>query len=239
MIRRLVLWDVDGTLVLAGPAAREAFDAAVAAVFELRVADHGVQMSGKTDPQIALEILTSLAVPEEEARRRLPEVLAAMEHELAGAADLMRQAGHALPGAEAVLRLLHDDPEVAQSVLTGNLASNAALKLRAFDLDRWVDLEIGAYGSDDPDRNRLVPIALEKLRRRDRVALEPSWVWIVGDTPRDLECARAAGARCLLVGTGRFPMSELEDLGADAVLEDLADTEGVLAILLDRDRSRQ
>ena len=233
MISRLILWDVDGTLVRAGPAAREAFDRAVGTVLGLEVAEHGVHMAGKTDPQIAMEILAALKVPEDEARRRLPAIMVAMERELADALETIREHGRALPGARPLLERLHSRPEVLQTVLTGNLAANAALKLRAFDLDRWIDLEVGAYGSDDQDRTRLVPVALEKLARRDGVRLDPTQVWVVGDTPRDLDCARAGGARCLLVATGRYPSPELAGLGADALLPDLADTERVAGILLD------
>jgi phosphoglycolate phosphatase len=228
---RLVLWDVDGTLVVAGPAAQTAFDLAVASVFGRAPGPHDVHMAGKTDPQIALEILASMAISEPEARRHLPAVLEALEKELEAATDLIREHGRVLPGAEPVLRRLASDRRVVQTVLTGNLAANARLKLAAFGLDRWLDLELGATGSDDGDRLALVAVAMAKAKRRLGFAFEPRQVWVVGDTPLDLIAARAGGTRCLLVGTGRYGYQELAGSGADSVLPDLTDTERVVAIL--------
>jgi phosphoglycolate phosphatase len=231
-MKRLILWDIDGTLLSAGPVARAAFDAAVEAVLGGPPGEHGVQMSGKTDPQIALEILARLAVSDEEARRHLPAVLQALEGELEAAVDLIRTDGSVLPGVPEVLGLLAEEPGVLQTVLTGNLAANARLKLGAFGLDRLLDLDIGAYGSDHHDRSQLVPIAVGNVRGRRGLELGPEDAWVVGDTPADLACARAGGARCLLVATGRIPHPDLVDLGADAVLVDLSDADRVVGLLL-------
>lgn len=230
--QRLILWDIDGTLVHAGPAAREAFDLAVASVLERELPEHGISMSGKTDPQIAMEIMAALAVEDEAARRHLPAVLEGLTRELEGAAETIREKGYVHPGVKELLRRLHKRRGVVQSVLTGNLAANAAMKVAAFGLERWLDLEIGAYGSDDQDRTRLVPIAILKAARRYGQMFRPEDVWIVGDTPRDLECARAGGARCLLVGTGRYPFDELINEDADAVLPDLSDVDQAEKLLL-------
>ncbi|HEX2267342.1 MAG TPA: HAD family hydrolase [Actinomycetota bacterium] len=231
-VHRLILWDIDGTLVHAGPAAREAFDLAVAAVLQREVPDHGISMSGKTDPQIALEVMAALAVDDEEARRHLPAVMEGLTRELDAAADTIRERGRVHPGVEELLRRLDERAAVVQSVLTGNLAANAALKVAAFGLERWLDMEIGAYGSDDQDRTRLVPIAIEKASRRYGHSFTPEEVWIIGDTPRDLAAAQAGGARCLLVGTGRYPYDELVKEDADLVLPDLTDVDQVEKLLL-------
>jgi phosphoglycolate phosphatase len=228
---RLVLWDVDGTLLRTNGVAQRAFDVAAEHVLGRHPGDHAVKMSGKTDPLIALEILVFAGLAEEEARRVLPDVVGRLEAELAGARELVRDQGHVLPGVEAVLTGLHDDPAVILSVLTGNTAANAAVKLQAFGLDRWLDVDVGAFGSDDHDREQLVPVALERLRRLRGRDLDPGQVWVVGDTPRDLACARAGGARCLLVATGRFELAELQGLGADEVLTDLSDTAAVTRLL--------
>jgi phosphoglycolate phosphatase-like HAD superfamily hydrolase len=230
-IRRLILWDIDGTLMTAGASARTAFDDAVAQVIGREPGEHGVQMSGKTDPQIALEILATLALTESEAREHLPGVLQALEERLEDAIHLMRADGRVLPGVEAALAALGQDPHVLQTVLTGNLAANARVKLAVFGLDRWLDLRVGAYGSDHPDRMELVPVALEKVLRTYGANLDPDDVWVVGETPLDLACAVASGAHCLLVATGRFALDELRTLDADVVLPDLSDTRRVLGIL--------
>ncbi|MGH9150128.1 MAG: HAD family hydrolase [Acidimicrobiales bacterium] len=231
-MRRAVLWDVDGTLVLTGGAGREVFDIAVERVLGRPAGDHGVVMSGMTDPQIAREILAFAAVTTEEAEGHLPVVLAHLEEALAAAAGRIRAEGRALPGAAALLERLHGEPGVVQSVLTGNLAANAVVKLAAFGLDRWLDLDVGASGSDHHDRRELVALALAKVADRYGVGLAPAETWVVGDTPRDLECARAGAARCLLVATGPFTVDELRRLGPDAVVETLEDTEALAALLL-------
>jgi phosphoglycolate phosphatase len=192
-------------------------------------------MSGKTDPEIAMEIMAALDIAEDEANRYLPLVLEGLIRELEAAVDTIREHGRILPGVLELLPRLHRPPEIVQSVLTGNLAPNAALKVKAFGLERWLDLEVGAYGSDDRDRTVLVPVAMAKAEERYGHRFDPQEVWVVGDTPRDLECARAGGARCLLAGTGRYSFEELEGLGADAVVRDLTDVDSVYALLLGDD----
>ncbi len=166
-----------------------------------------------------------------EAADHLPAVLAALARGLEAAADDMRRHGVVLPGVPEVLRALDADPAVRSSVLTGNTQANAVVKLAAFELTPWIDLEIGAFGSDDADRTALVPVALERARRLRGLALGPDDVWVVGDTPRDLACARAGGVRCALVATGHAPLDELRGTDADAVLEDLADVDAVVKLL--------
>lgn len=226
---RLVLWDVDGTLVRAGPLAREMFATAVADVVGDHPGEHGVAMSGKTDPQIVREILAGMAVADDAVDGHVPAVLERLEAELAAGAELLRAHGRVLPGVVALLEALDRDPDVVQSVLTGNIAANAAGKLAAFGLDRYVDLDVGAFGSDDPDRRALVPVAVERFRRR--YGAHPDTVWVVGDTPNDLACAQAGSARCLLVATGRVDHATLAALGADAVRHDLTDVDAVRALL--------
>ena len=224
----LVLWDVDGTLLRAGGLSGSAFDSAVEAVVGRPVAGHGVRFSGKTDPQIAREILGVLDLADQ-ADGHLPGILAELERTLGAGRDEMRRGGRVLPGVPALLDALRAGGAV-QTVLTGNTAANAAVKIDAFGLRPWLDLEVGAFGSDHHDRNRLVPVALRRVEERygpvDRLR-----TWVVGDTPFDAQCARAGGVRCLLVATGRGPRGDLEAAGAERVVDDLSDTDAVLEIL--------
>jgi phosphoglycolate phosphatase len=231
-IRRLILWDIDGTLVSGGRVTRRAFDLAIASALGREPGEHGVSFGGKTDPQIALEILSALAVSADDARGHLPGVMQALEREMGAAADLLRREGRVLPGVRPILERLHGFPDVLQTVLTGNVEANARLKVGAFGLDRWLDLDIAATGDDHHDRTELVPVALEKAERRFGHPFDPADVWVIGDTPRDLECARAGGARCLLVATGRFGVDALSSLDSDALLPDLSDTDMVERVLL-------
>jgi phosphoglycolate phosphatase len=223
-----VLWDVDGTLVDAGGIGAEVFDHALERVLGARPPAR-VRMSGKTDPQIVDEYLSMMAVaaPEEHVAPVLAELVVA----LAAAEGAIRARGRALPGVERVLADLDASGTALQTVLTGNVAPNAAVKLGAFGLQRWLDLEIGAYGSDHADRARLVPVALERAARLRGVRFAPADAWVVGDSPADLACARAGGTRCLLVATGRAGYHELAALRPDAVRRDLLDAGEVAALL--------
>jgi phosphoglycolate phosphatase-like HAD superfamily hydrolase len=230
VLRRLLLWDVDGTLVRAGDLGAAVFDVALEEVLGVRPQTR-VRMGGKTDPQIVREYLAALDVPETPGL--IDTVLRRLEGHLAAAAaeGELIAGGAACPGTGDVLRLLASDRRVVSTLLTGNTAPNALVKVAAFGLDRWLDLSLGAYGSDDADRNLLVPVALRRVAVERGVELDPGDTWVIGDTPLDLDCARAAGTRCLLVATGRHQFSELAALGPDAVLPDLSDASRVKEVL--------
>lgn len=227
---RLVLWDIDGTLVNSGGVGAEVFDRAIERTFGVRP-ESRPRMSGKTDPQIVREYLALLELAEDEALGRLDTVLGHLAAELEAAEEEVRRRGRVLPGVTKVLERLARGGDVLQTVLTGNIAANAAVKLGAFGLERWLDLQVGAYGSDHADRNQLVPVVLRRVGALRRLRFGAGQVWVVGDSPNDLSCARAGGVRCLLVATGGFGLDELSSLGADAVLPDLTDTEAVVELL--------
>lgn len=225
---RLILWDVDGTLVHTRGIGAAVFDRALERVLGRAPASRLV-LGGKTDPQIALEYLEAMAV--DDAPGKLALVVEAVEAEVAAAAAALAETGGPMPGVPELLARLADEEGVHQTVLTGNTAANAAIKVAAFGLDRWLDLEVGAYGSDHADRRELVPIAVERGRRLRGWDVGAATAWVVGDTANDLACARAGGARCLLVATGRPSFEELDRLGADHVVPDLSATEAVVRAL--------
>jgi phosphoglycolate phosphatase-like HAD superfamily hydrolase len=160
---------------------------------------------------------------------------AATDLAAAALAGVVARDGYACPGVADLLAAVAADETVVSTLVTGNIYLNALVKVAAFGLDKWLDTDVGAYGSDARDRNLLVPIAMARVARERGVPADLDDVWVIGDTPRDLECARAAGVRCLLVGTGRYSTEELAPLGADDVLDDLADTDAVLKLLLGSD----
>jgi phosphoglycolate phosphatase len=227
---RLVLWDVDGTLLTSGgvgPAAiHRAVELGVGRALVGTALVGAVRMGGKTDPQIVGEYLALM-----QADADVPVVLHHLEECLAASAHLVAEQGAVLPGVGDVLAALAERPDVVSSVLTGNIAPNAVVKLAAFGLERWLDLEVGAYGSDNVDRRALVPVALARVAALRGLELTPEDVWVIGDTPRDFEAASAAGAHCLLVATGGATFEQLNGLGADVVLGDLSDTSTVVRLL--------
>jgi phosphoglycolate phosphatase len=233
-VRRLVLWDVDGTLVQYGGLGWEAFGDAFLALFGRPPSGAGesIQLAGRTDPEIALEFLAVHDIRDGEVR--LEEFQLALEKALAAKAAAMRERGRALPGAEEALAAVQRQPKVVQSLLTGNVRGNAVLKLATFGLDRYVDFDIGAYGSDHRDRPRLVAVARAKAKAKYGVELEPRATVLIGDTPLDVAAGQAGGARVVAVASGLFDAATLGAAGADVVLPDLRDTDAVLhAILAD------
>ncbi|MCB1018068.1 MAG: haloacid dehalogenase-like hydrolase, partial [Acidimicrobiales bacterium] len=220
--RRFVLWDVDGTLITTQGVGRRAMEEAALAVAGL-VEVPSIVMSGKTDPQILREIFRAADLADDHIDRLLPEAMAAAERALAGIEHELRAHGRVLPGVRALLARLDAAAGVRQTLLTGNLTANAAVKVGAFDLTHFFDTEVGAYGTDHADRLELVPIALERVARFRGETYAPDEVWVIGDTPNDLACARAGGVRCLLVGTGH--PEDLAALGPDAYLDDLGDVD--------------
>jgi len=238
---KLVCWDVDGTLLTGGQAGRLAFADAIAAVTGIDVEPVMLpKMAGRTDPGIALAILTDLGVAAPAAR--VPAVLAALEVALTRRAGQLRAEGRVFPGVHEALVAL-DAAGVVQTLVTGNVAPNARTKLAALGLlardggPDLIRLDLGAYGSDGADRDALVPVAIDHARAAG-LDVSVDRTWVVGDTPRDLACARAGGVRCLLVATGGYPLDAVADAGADAALADLSDTQRVVSLLTSVRRAR-
>ena len=225
---RLILWDIDGTLIRSGGVGRRVVEEAAALVGSLAEVPR-IEMSGKTDPQILREIFRAAALADEHIDTLLPDAMAAAERALAAAEHELRETGYVLPGVAELLERLRDAAGVRQTLLTGNLAANAAVKVGAFGLTELFDAEVGAYGTDHADRLELVPIALERVARFRGEHYDPDEVWVVGDTPNDLACARAGGVRCLLVGD--VYGDEEARRAADAALPDLADVDEAFRIL--------
>src|SRR4051812_11912991 len=216
----LVLWDIDGTLVDGAGHGRHAFDDAYEAVVGGPFTDDAIEMAGRTDHQIAMAMLG-------ERREQLPRMLEELAAALAAREERIRAEGRAFPGAREALEALAARDGVVQSLLTGNLEANAALKLRAFDLDGLLDFEVGGYGSD-PHEERADLVEVARRRARDKYR-EPAGTVLIGDTPLDVRAAHAAGARAVAVATGPYSVDELRESGAEAVLEDLRDAERVAA----------
>jgi phosphoglycolate phosphatase-like HAD superfamily hydrolase len=230
---RLVLWDIDGTLIRARGLFGTVWYEALRTVYRLEGELARIEMAGKTDGQIALEILAlhgwtgDAAIPHLDTFRE--RYIAALHEVRASLADHVT----VLAGVPEILERLAS-LGVHQSLLTGNYEASARLKLGSVGLDHHFDFEIGAFGSDHRDRLCLVPVAIEKGRRlRDR-SLSADDIVVVGDTPRDIACARAGGARVVVVATGRYSGPDLAAHRPDALLESLADTDAVVAAILGR-----
>lgn len=226
----LVLWDIDGTLLNDNRVTMTAFNRALQEIYELQEAPARIEYGGKTDSQIVLEVLGLHDIAEAAALDRLERFheryVDYVRHEF----DQLSAGIQVLPGVHEVIDALADAGAL-QSVLTGNLRLTAELKLRAAGLLERLNLNVGAFGSDHRDRNELVAVA------RGRAAAccgTIGDVVVVGDTPRDIACGRAGGARTIAVATGNWSIDELRNHQPDAVLPDLSDVAAAVAAILNR-----
>lgn len=216
-----VLWDIDGTLLTSRLVGASFLDA-VHTVTGRRPDHRGIDFGGRIDPEIG----TLLIDAAQGAPAALDDVLTEYRRLVADRADEIRGAVVPLPGVGQLVRALHG-AGVVQTVLTGNLESVGLLKLESANLVPPVRPDLGGFGDSAGDRAGVGRVALARLAAHGWAG-SPDSCWIVGDTPRDLACARAIGVRCLLVATGRYDLQALSALGADLVLPDLADVDALL-----------
>jgi phosphoglycolate phosphatase-like HAD superfamily hydrolase len=215
----LVLFDIDGTLVQTAGAGVRGMNTAFEQMFgPTRVLD-GIPIAGRTDRAILMDAMAKArVVPSEETidafRRAYVEALhIEIQRPVAG------QPFGVLPGVTSLLDALDATEGVTTALLTGNFEMGASVKLSHFDL--WRRFAFGAFGDDHADRRSLVPIAVDRLRQRGLPVPSPERIVIIGDTPNDIDCAKAYGARALAVATGPFGPAALQDAGADVVVETL------------------
>ena len=223
----LVLFDIDGTLLLSGGAGKRALNAAFEELFGVAGGFDGIPVAGRTDPLLLNDALARHGMTAAAARRarfhdRYCELLAETILSPLPRKGLM-------PGVRELLAGLDGRADLRSALLTGNYARAARIKLEYFGL--WRHFACGAYGDDAASRNELVPVAVDRARGRGIDIRAPAQVVVIGDTPLDIGCARAAGAWSVAVATGPFGAAELESHGADRVLPDLADTAACIDVL--------
>lgn len=214
---RLILFDIDGTLVDCGPQVRPLFAAALTEVWGTTGDLDGYSFAGKTDQRIVGDLMRSAGICEAEVERGMPRMRRAYLDRLDTALDRERMC--LLPGVGPLLDRLAADQGVAVGLLTGNWERGARIKLGRFGLERH--FPFGAFGDDGVDRAELPPVALDRAEAATGRRFSPDEVLIVGDSVEDVRCARAHGVRCLAVSTGWTPAEHLHDAGADWVAADL------------------
>jgi len=226
-MRRIILFDIDGTLVSGGPA-KDAFVDAMTDVYGTPGDFENVSFAGKTDPQIARELLAGAGLPDEEILDGLERLWEGYLGNLE--ARLPERPVDVLPGVPELLATLAEVDDVGVGLLTGNIADGARLKLSSGGL--WGGFHFGSYGSDHPERDELPSIALERARELWGDHLVPRDAVVVGDTPRDVQCGKAGGTRTLAVATGAFSLDALAATNPDHVVSDLTLTQQILEILV-------
>jgi phosphoglycolate phosphatase len=225
---KLILFDIDGTLVLTGGAGIRAMNRAGEEILGVLNFVDGIPCAGRTDWIILHDALTKAGHELDEglfARMRDAHIRHLAE-EIAHPGDGVK---NVMPGIRELLPALQSRDDVFLGLLTGNFEEAARIKLGHFDL--WDYFRCGAFGDDAADRNALVPFAVDRARACGLGSFDYADVVVIGDTPHDVACAVAVGAQPVAVATGGFTVEQLRATGAAIVLEDLSDTAGFLTLL--------
>ena len=225
---KFVLFDIDGTLIDSGGAGSRALDSAFEELFSIKNAFSTISMAGKTDPQILAEGLSLHGIRIDNGI--IPEFYRTYVKHLKNNIDAGK--GHVKKGIREALDVISSKNGFTMGLLTGNIEDGARIKLECFGLGSYFGS--GAFGSDHEDRNRLLPLAIDRLYRTTGEKVGFSECVVIGDTPRDVECSKPYGALAIAVATGPYPSDALRAADADVVLEDLSDTEGLMSILEDK-----
>lgn len=229
MGKRLVLWDIDKTLLDVDGVGFELFSAAFAQYSGLT--EHiDTRGPGRTEWQWFHDNLRANGMtPTDDC---FPDFLPVQDALFEARAAEFVERGRVLPGAREILERCAEDPDIVSSLLTGNTRRNAERKLSAFDLDHLVDFSLGSYGDDHMDRSELVGVARRRVYQGTGIEFTPDTTVLVGDSPNDVLAALHGGARIVAVATGITDAGGLRSTGAETVLDSLSDTETVLKALL-------
>jgi phosphoglycolate phosphatase len=200
---KLLLWDIDGTLVWTGKAGEYAMNRALHDVFETEGDIYAVDYAGRTDCWIFKALMKHYQYGdhEEKVHEFMEAYLKALEDELP------KRAGHVLEGVLHLLEWVSGEPHLHQGLLTGNLSHGAKLKLSHYDI--WHFFEFGAFADDSEIRDELGPVAIERATNVTGSGFAPDDIYVIGDTPHDIQCGRAIGAQTIAVATGKFGLGEL------------------------------
>jgi phosphoglycolate phosphatase len=219
--KRLILWDIDGTLINTGSAGQHALVRATIERFGADADLAGVEIAGRTDLAIAHQVLKKYGEPvtTENVDSFLGCYVGLLPEELP------KGKGRVLPGVRELLETLSQQPDKTLGLLTGNLERGARLKLGHFDL--WQFFPFGAFADDHHDRNALGPCALSRAVAHAGWEFAPEQVDVIGDTGHDIACGKAFGARTVAVATGSWPRARLAEHQPDFLFDDLANVDEV------------
>ena len=225
MDKKLLLFDIDGTLITSGGAGEHALRLGIKDRFDLDEDFRGIEIAGRTDSGIARQFFAKHSLPDTPAN-----TAALFESYLAHLTILLpKKAGGLLPGILELLDALKARPDVVLGLLTGNLARGAELKLTHYGV--WHYFEFGAYADDHHDRNQLGHFARNRALEKYGIEFPPERIYILGDTPHDIACARAIGAKAVAIATGQYPHARLAEHSPDFLFDDLGDIPAVVAAL--------
>src|SRR5216117_1909705 len=222
---RLLLFDIDCTLIHSGGAGVQALKSAFQERFGIADDLHGIEIAGMTDSGIVVSILNKHKIPV--TNENISGFLDSYVHFLS--LELPRRKGKLLPGVLKLLEKLKARPHLVLGLLTGNVSRGARLKLEHYGV--WHFFEFGAFADDHQDRNRLGSFARARAKEKHGREFSPSKIDVIGDTPRDIACGKAIGARTIAVATGRWSREQLAEHQPDFLIDDLSNVNQIIDTL--------
>jgi len=224
-VKKLILWDIDGTLIVSGRAGIFALAKAFGKMHGREPDFSKLDVSGRTDKWIARQVLEQQGIEAsaENIHAYLEAYLACLQGEL------QIRPGRVLPGILGLLERFRTDPNIAQGLLTGNLQRGARIKLEHYQV--WHYFAFGAFGDDSPIRNELGPHAVKRANANHSVEFAPENIFVIGDTPHDIECGKTIGAKTIGVATGNFSVEVLQRHQPTAVFADFSDQASFLRVI--------
>ena len=223
--KRLLLFDIDGTLIHSGGAGVHALKSSLRERFAITDDLHDIEIAGMTDSGIVVSILNKHKIPA--TNENVSAFLDSYVHFLS--LELPRRAGKLLPGVLELLEKVKTRRHLVLALLTGNVSRGAQLKLEHYGV--WHFFEFGAFADDHHDRNRLGTVARARANEKHGRQFSESEIDVIGDTPRDIACGKAIGARTIAVATGTWSRDKLTKYEPDFLIDDFSDVEGIINTL--------
>lgn len=222
---RLLLFDIDGTLISSAGAGVQALKLVLTERFQIQDDLHDIEIGGMTDSGIVMSILKKHKVPQ--THENISAFLDSYVHFLSQ--ELPRRRGNLLPGVLELLERVKTRPHLVLALLTGNVSRGAQLKLEHYGV--WHLFEFGAFADDHHDRNKLGGFARIRAKEKHGREFSPNEIDVIGDTPRDIACGKAFGARTVAIATGTWSREELAKHEPDFLFDDLSDVDEVMRVL--------
>jgi phosphoglycolate phosphatase len=220
--KRLLLFDIDGTLIHSAGAGVQSLKLTLAERFAITDDLQDIEIAGMTDSGIVISILNKHKIPT--TNENIAAFLDSYVHFLS--LELPRRAGNLLPGVFELLEKLKSRPNLVLALLTGNVSRGAQLKLEHYGV--WHFFEFGAFADDHHDRNQLGPFARARAREKHGHEFDAAQIDVIGDTPRDIACGKAIGARTIAIATGSWPREKLSTHRPDFLFDDLSNVDEVI-----------
>jgi phosphoglycolate phosphatase len=220
---KLILFDIDGTLIRTAGAGKKSMEKAFEKIYNIKDGFHGIHMMGRTDPSIITEALSNhhLEWRHDEVEQFREAYFRILEREI----KISRPGKRICPGVASLLELLDAQPDIILGLLTGNWRYSAFIKLRFFKIDHY--FTIGAFGDDSSNREDLIPVVIDRLNANRGIQVEKQNMYVVGDTPTDIRCAKPQGVRTVAVATGFHTVEDLALEKPDYLFENFQNTNRV------------